>query len=186
MSDDDPPHERPPHRPTRPCSTFPDTPQARTPSAPIGAIYLKSVQQAASDLSTECISLEVRDGDGFDAAFAIGSRRAVDALIIPPLPLFNTNRTRIVQLAAQARLPVIYGLREFVVAGGLCSYGANLADVWRRSAYFVDKILKGSKPGEIPIEQPTTFDLVLNTTTANAIDLEIPPTLLARADEVIE
>ena len=156
------------------------------PTDPIGAIFLKSIQKAAGTLNIECISLEVRDSDGFDAAFASGARRGMGALIIPPLPLFNTNRARIVERAAKAALPTIYGLREFVAAGGLCSYGANLSDVWRRSAYFVDKIFKGTRPGEIPIEQPTTFDLVLNTKTATAMGLIFPATLLARADEVIE
>ena len=98
----------------------------------------------------------------------------------------NTNRTGINILAVGARLPTMYGLREYVEAGGLMSYGPNLPDQFRRVADIVDKILRGTKPGDIPVEQPTRFDLVINLTTANALELEIPPTLLARADEVIE
>ena len=98
----------------------------------------------------------------------------------------NTNRTGINILAVGARLPTMYGLREYVEAGGLMSYGPNLPDQFRRVADIVDKILRGTKPGDIPVEQPTRFDLVINLTTANALGLEIPATLLARADEVIE
>jgi putative ABC transport system substrate-binding protein len=98
----------------------------------------------------------------------------------------NTNRTGINILAVGARLPTMHGLREYVEAGGLMSYGPNLPDQFRRVADIVDKILRGAKPSDIPVEQPTRFDLVINLTTANALGLEIPATLLARADEVIE
>jgi putative ABC transport system substrate-binding protein len=98
----------------------------------------------------------------------------------------NTNRTGINILAVGARLPTIHGLREYVEAGGLLSYGPNIADQFRRVADIVDKILRGAKPADIPVEQPTKFDLLINLTTAQALSLEIPPTLLARADEVIE
>ena len=98
----------------------------------------------------------------------------------------NTNRTRINILAVGARLPTMHGIREYVEAGGLMSYGPNLASQFRRAADFVDKILRGAKPAEIPVEQPTKFDLIINLTAAKALGLEIPPTLLARADEVIE
>jgi putative ABC transport system substrate-binding protein len=101
-------------------------------------------------------------------------------------PLTITNRNRINILALGARLPTIYGLREFVEAGALVSYGPNFPALYRRAAELVDKILRGEKPGEIPVEQPTKFDLVVNLVTAQALGLEIPPTLLARADEVIE
>ena len=98
----------------------------------------------------------------------------------------NTNRTRINILAVGARLPTMHGVREYVEAGGLMSYGANISNQFRRVADFVDKILRGAKPADIPVEQPTKFDLIINLTAAKALGLDIPPTLLARADEVIE
>ena len=101
-------------------------------------------------------------------------------------PLVNTHRIRINTLALGARLPTMHGAREYVEAGGLMSYGPNFPDLFRRAADFVDKILRGAKPADIPVEQPTKFDLVINLTTAKALGLEVPPTLLARADEVIE
>jgi putative tryptophan/tyrosine transport system substrate-binding protein len=98
----------------------------------------------------------------------------------------NTNRIRINTSALGARLPTMHGARDYVEAGGLMSYGANYADLFRRSADYVDKILHGAKPGDLPVELPTKFDLIINVTTAKTLGLEIPPTLLARADEVIE
>jgi ABC-type uncharacterized transport system substrate-binding protein len=101
-------------------------------------------------------------------------------------PLVNTNRARIHTLAMGVRLPAIYNAREHVEAGGLMSYGPNFPELYWRAADFVDRILRGAKPGDIPVEQPTKFDLAINLTTAKALGLEVPPTLLARADEVIE
>src|SRR5262249_1701183 len=109
-----------------------------------------------------------------------------DALYVCTDALTATNRIRINSLALSARLPTMHGTREYVEAGGLMSYGANFPDLFRRAAEYVDKILRGAKSGDIPVEQPTKFDLVINLTTAKALGLEVPPTLLARADEVIE
>jgi putative ABC transport system substrate-binding protein len=109
-----------------------------------------------------------------------------DAVYVCPDPLLNANRVRINTLALGLRLPTMHGFREYVEAGGLMSYGPNFLDLHRRAADFVDKILRGAKPADIPVEQPTKFDLVINLTTAKALGLEVLPTLLARADEVIE
>ena len=109
-----------------------------------------------------------------------------DALYVCADPLMNTHRIRVNTLALAARLPTMHGLREYVEAGGLMSYGPNFPDFLRRAADYVDKILRGAKPGDIPVEQPTKFDLIINLTTAKALGLDIPATLLARADEVIE
>jgi putative ABC transport system substrate-binding protein len=110
----------------------------------------------------------------------------VEALYVCNDPLVNTNRVRINTLALAARLPAVYGFREFVEAGGLMSYGPNYSDLFRRAADYVNKILRGAKPGDLPVEQPTKFDLVINVTTAKALGVTISPLLLARADEVIE
>jgi putative ABC transport system substrate-binding protein len=110
----------------------------------------------------------------------------VDAISVVPDPVVISNRIRIITLALAARIPAIYGTREYPEVGGLMSYGPNLSDLYRRAAEFADKILRGTKPANIPVEQPTKFDLVINLTTAKALGLTVPPTLLAIADEVIE
>ena len=109
-----------------------------------------------------------------------------EAIYCVPDPLVGANRTRIIALVQDARVPTIYGSREYVDSGGLISYGPNIPDLFRRAADYVDKILRGVKPSDIPVEQPTRFELVINLKTAKALGLEVPPTLLARADEVIE
>jgi hypothetical protein len=116
----------------------------------------------------------------------IGDDRRVEALYVIADPLITTSRIRINTLALRARIPTMHSLREFVEVGGLMSYGPNMLDLFRRAGELVDKLLRGAKPADIPVEQPTKFDLVVNPTTAKALGLEIPPTLLARADEVIE
>ena len=127
-----------------------------------------------------------RTSDDFDSAFEAARKQRPDALITVEDPLTFSHQKRIADFATGQQLPSLYGFREFVVAGGLMSYGANVADLFRRAASYVDKILKGAKPADLPVQQPTTFELVINVKTARALGLEIPPTLLARADEVIE
>jgi ABC-type uncharacterized transport system substrate-binding protein len=152
---------------------------------PASVLDMGEAQGSARALGLEVIKSEIRRAEDISPAFEALKDRA-DALYVCVDPLVNTNRVRINILAAGARLPTMHGLREYVEAGGLMSYGPNLPDLLRRAAEFVDKILRGGKPADIPVEQPTKFDLVINLTTAKALGLEIPPTLLARADEVIE
>jgi putative tryptophan/tyrosine transport system substrate-binding protein len=149
------------------------------------ALEMSEVRDAARNLGLDIATLEVRRPEEIAPAFeALGGR--AEALIVCGDPLVTNNRVRIITLALGARLPTMHGSREHVEAGGLISYGPNFPDLFRRAADFVDKILRGAKPGDIPVEQPTKFDLVVNLTTAKALGLEVPPTLLARADEVIE
>jgi putative ABC transport system substrate-binding protein len=121
-----------------------------------------------------------------DGAFSTATREHADALLIPPGQVLNLDRKRVVALVAQSRLPALYFTRGFVEDGGLMSYGPSLPDNWRRAATYVDKILKGTKPADLPVEQPTKFELVINLKTAKALGLTIPPTLLFQADEVIQ
>ena len=152
---------------------------------PAVVLDMREVQTTARTLGLEVITLEIRRGEDIAPAFEALNGRA-DALYVPPEPLVNTNRVRINTLALGARLPTMHGLREYVEAGGLMSYGANMPDLFRRAAEYVDKILRGAKPADLPVEQPTKFDLVINLTTAKALHLKIPESFLLRADEVIE
>jgi putative ABC transport system substrate-binding protein len=127
----------------------------------------------------------LKSGEALDSVFD-AVKRGADALYVLPVPLSFANRTRINSLALSARLPTLYGVREYVEAGGLISYGPNWPSMWRRAADLVDKILRGAKPAEIPVEQPMEFDLVINLTTAKALGLSIPDKLLALANAVIE
>jgi putative tryptophan/tyrosine transport system substrate-binding protein len=145
----------------------------------------REAQAAAHTLGLEVVPAEIRRAEDIAPAFDALKARA-DALYVFGDPLMATNRIRINTLAQGARLPTIYSQREFVEAGGLMSYGPNFPDLHRRAAEYVDKILRGAKPGDIPVEQPTKFDLVINLTTAKALGLTVPDSLLARADEVIE
>jgi putative ABC transport system substrate-binding protein len=152
---------------------------------PASVLEMREAQAAARKVGLEVATSEIQRAEDIAPAFEALRERA-DALYLCPDPLMNTNRTRINILAVGVRLPTMHGVREYVEAGGLMSYGPNLASQFLRAADFVDKILRGAKPADIPVEQPTKFDLVMNLTTAKALGLDIPPTLLARADEVIE
>jgi ABC-type uncharacterized transport system substrate-binding protein len=152
---------------------------------PVIMLEIGHVQAAARTLGLEVIPLEIRRGEDIVPAFEALKGRA-QALYVCGEPLVTTNRVRINTLALAARLPIMHSVREYVEAGGLMSYGPNFPDLWRRAADYVDKILHGAKPADIPVEQPIKFDLIINITTAKALGLEMPTTVLARADEVIE
>jgi ABC-type uncharacterized transport system substrate-binding protein len=153
---------------------------------PYSALVFDETQVAAKKLTVEIQSLEVRSPGDFDGALATTTRKRVDALVIVEDPLTYNHLNKVAEFCADNRLAAIYGLREFADAGGLMTYGASNADLWRRSVEFVDKILRGFKPSDLPVQQPTRFELVINLKTAKALGIEVPPTLLARADEVIE
>jgi putative ABC transport system substrate-binding protein len=156
------------------------------PANPVTAGALKELEGAARALRVKLHVLEVRERQGIDDAFAAMARERAQALLVTTDPMFLVQRERIVDLVAKHRLPAIFGWREFAEAGGLLSYDTNLADMYRRLATYVDKILKGAKPGDLPIEQPTRFEFVINLKTAKALGLTIPPSILSRADRVIE
>jgi putative ABC transport system substrate-binding protein len=152
---------------------------------PFAVLEVGEVQGAARALGLEATTFEIRRAEDVVPAFKALKGQA-DALYVINDPLVNTNRVRIITLAVGARLPTMHGSRDHVEAGGLMSYGANFPDLFRRTADYVDKILRGAKPGDIPVEQPTKIDLVVNVITATAIGVTLPFSLLARADEVIE
>jgi len=154
-------------------------------SNPMSRRQAEEVQAAAHALGLEVAPLDVRRADDIAPAFAALDGRA-DALYVTGEPLFFNNKLTISALALKARLPDMHILREEVVAGGLLSYGASFPDLFRRAAELVDKVLRGTKPADIPVEQPTKFDLIINLTTAKALGLTIPESFLLRADEVIE
>jgi putative ABC transport system substrate-binding protein len=158
------------------------------PAAPASVLEVKEVLPvAARALGLTIRSWEVRDADGFEKVFAALNKQRPDGLYVPTSgPLMFANGKRIADFALKGRLPSMYVYRETVEAGGLMYYGADRADSYRRAAYFVDKILKGTKPADLPVEQPTKFELVINLKTAKQIGLTIPPSVLARADKVIK
>jgi ABC-type uncharacterized transport system substrate-binding protein len=151
----------------------------------LAVLEMTEVKAAAARFGLEAATLEIRRAEDIASAFET-LKGGADALYVVADPLVNTNRARIHTLAMGARVPAIYNAKEHVEAGGLMSYGPNFPELYRRAAEYVDKILRGAKPADIPVEQPTKFDLIINLTTAKALGLEVPPTLLARADEVIE
>jgi putative ABC transport system substrate-binding protein len=147
---------------------------------------LREVEGAARSLGLQLHVVQASTAAEIDAAFAeMRSQRPAGVLVLRD-PFFFQRRTQIVALAAKSRLPAVYGFREDAEAGGLMAYAPNILQMWRRSATYVDKILKGAKPGDLPIEQPSKFELIINLKTAKALGLTIPPSLLARADQVIE
>jgi ABC-type uncharacterized transport system substrate-binding protein len=152
---------------------------------PASVLEMSEVQGAARTIGLEVATLEIRRAEDIAPAFETLKDR-VEALYVCGDALTATNRIRIYTFALAARLPTIIGSRESLESGGLISYGPNFVDLYRRSADYVDKILRGAKPADLPVEQPTKFDLVINLVTARALGLDVPPSLIARADEVIE
>jgi putative ABC transport system substrate-binding protein len=146
----------------------------------------KTMQGLAPTLGLTLQSVELRDAKGIDEGFAAIIRDHAEGVIVDSDPVNGTNQTRIVEFAAANRLPTIYVWRRYVDSGGLMSYGPSFYELWRRAATYVDKILKGAKPADLPVEQPTKFELVVNLTTARSLGLTIPQSILWRADEVIE
>jgi len=151
-----------------------------------GKAMLKAAEVAARALEVRLQIVEAREPDDFPRAFSEMTRARADGLIVITSTMFFQERKRLVDLAVKNRLPAVYPSRESVEAGGLISYGPSLPDLYRRAATYVDKILKGVKPGDLPVEQPTTFELVINLKTAKVLGLTIPPSVLSRADQVIE
>jgi putative ABC transport system substrate-binding protein len=156
------------------------------PANPSHVRELRAVQAAAEPLKLQIHRLEARNPEDFDRVFAAMARERADGLLVLVDSMFTIHRTRLAELATRYRLPTLVGLREYVEAGGLMAYGVNIVDYVEDAAFYVDKILKGIRPGDLPVKQPTKFELVINLKTAKALGLTIPPSLLARADQVIE
>jgi putative ABC transport system substrate-binding protein len=149
-------------------------------------LRFREIETASKAMHIEIQSLGVREPEDFDDAFAAMRRDRPNAIFMITDALMGLNRNRVVEFAAENRLAAIYEVRDSVDDGGLMSYGPNLPDLFARAAYYIDKILKGAKPGDLPMEQPSKFELVINLKTAKALGLTIPQSILARADEVIE
>jgi hypothetical protein len=145
----------------------------------------QAAESAARERGWKLLSLEIRDAGEIEGAFNAATAARVGAVLVLPVPVLDQQARRIAELAAKNRLPAMYGLRLYVEAGGLMSYSLDLIDMFRRAAVFVDKILRGAKPGDLPFEQPTKFELVINLKAARSIGLAVPRAILARADEVI-
>jgi putative ABC transport system substrate-binding protein len=155
------------------------------PTSLTNPLQLKKIQAAAQAMAVRIQALEASKSEDLERAFAAMTRQRIDAFMVLPDPVFNAQRARVVALAAKHRLPAIYDRRAYTDVGGLMIYGPNFPDLLRRAAVFVDKILKGAKPADLPVEQPTKFELVINLKAAKQIGLTIPPNVLARADRVI-
>ena len=156
------------------------------PANPTNPLQLKEIQAVAPALGVTLLPLEAKEPNDIDRAFAVMRNQQPGALIVFGDLMFGTHQKRMAELALKSRLPAIWAVKENADAGGLMSYGTNFDDLYRRAAGYVDKILKGAKPADLPVEQPTKFELVLNLKTAKALGLTIPQTLLLRADQVIE
>jgi len=156
------------------------------PAMPANALNVREAEVAAQALGVQLHLVEARGPEAFDSAFAAMTSAHAGALLVLGDAMFMQHRRRLAELAAMSRLPTMHNAREFVEAGGLFSYGASRTDTRRRAATYVDKILKGAKPADLPVERPMKFELVINLKTAQALDLTIPPTLLFQADEVIQ
>ena len=148
--------------------------------------WVCTVKAAARSLGVSLQVLEACEPNQFEGAFAAMATGRVEALLVVTDSMFILHRARLVNLAAKSRIPTVYPESQYVEEGGLMTYGVNVADLYRRAATYVDKVLKGAKPAELPIEQPTKFELVINLKTAKQIGLTIPPNVLARADKVIK
>jgi putative ABC transport system substrate-binding protein len=158
----------------------------RNPANPIAALQVRAADVAAQALGVQLHLVEARGPDAFDSAFAAMTSAHAGALLVVPDPVFLQHRRRLAELAATSHLPTMHNSRAFVDAGGLIGYGVSLPDSWRRAATYVDKLLKGAKPADLPVEQPTRFELVINLKTAQALGITMPPSLLLLADEVIQ
>ena len=156
------------------------------PANPSHALAIRDLQVAARSLGVQLQLLAAGGPAEFDGAFAAMAKERAGALLVAADSLFNLHRTRLADLAMRRRLPTMFGIRENVEAGGLMSYGPSLSDLWRRTATFVDKILKGANPADLPVEQPREFDFVINLRTAQTLGLTIPQHVLLQATEVIE
>jgi putative ABC transport system substrate-binding protein len=148
--------------------------------------YWQAAEAAARERAWKLLSLEIRDSGEIEEAFRAATAARADALLVCAAGLLFPRARRVAELAAKSRLPAMYELRTYVEAGGLISYGADVDAIWRRAAIFVDRILKGTKPADLPVEQPAKFELVINLKTAKALGLTIPQSLLLRADQLIE
>jgi ABC-type uncharacterized transport system substrate-binding protein len=149
-------------------------------------VYWQAAEAVARERRWKLLSLEIRDADEVESALRAATSAQAGALLVSAAGLLFPRARRLAELAAKSRLPSMYELREYVEAGGLIAYGADINDIWRRAAVFVDKILRGAKPADLPVEQPTKFELIINLKTAKALGLTIPASLLLRADQVIE
>ena len=162
-------------------------------AAPVAALWdqaslldWQAAEAAARERGWRLLSLEIRDADELEGTFKRATDARAGGLLVFSAGVLFTRARRVAELAARSRLPAMYELRPYVEAGGLISYGADIIEIWRRAAVFVDKILKGAKPADLPVEQPTKFELVINLKTAKALGLTIPPSILLRADRVIQ
>jgi putative ABC transport system substrate-binding protein len=158
----------------------------QNPANPATAFLLKQTETAARSFGARLTVVAARDPSEFEDAFATMVKARAGALVVLADPMFLTHRSRIADLAAKSRLPAVFNVRQYAEVGGLMSYGPNLAELFRRAAVLIDRILRGASPGDLPVEQPTTYELVINLKTARALGLTIPPSLLLRADLVIE